>query len=208
MATTTSHAVGPGVVSRRTLAAGAAWSVPVIMAASAAPAMAASGCSGATLPGTATGFGADSGNALLADGTFASQTVAADNSFDYLTVSNFGFTIPAGSTIISVKIEVRWYAADAQFGGTGPDDGARFQIQAWNGASQEGNAFTLDRSGAASWPTASTIFTTSYDLTGAMPTLAEVTAATFGARIGFRADVGDDNYVANVDFVRITVCWR
>lgn len=34
---------GPGKVSRRTLAVGAAWSVPVIAAASAAPAMAASG---------------------------------------------------------------------------------------------------------------------------------------------------------------------
>lgn len=34
---------GPGKVSRRTLAVGAAWSVPVIAVASAAPAMAASG---------------------------------------------------------------------------------------------------------------------------------------------------------------------
>lgn len=224
MDTTTPPPVGPGVVSRRTLAVGAAWSVPVIMAASAAPAMAASGCSGPRFsaaqvstydtPPVAGNLWTNPTNVQADDTSYASRLVSSANSSPYmLTAYNFGFTtamIPPGSTIVSVTIEVNWHVTDAAGGGTGPEAGAWFQIDAISAqpSTTIGDQHLLTYNGS-NWPIGSgNAVTTSYALTGLLPTAAQVVSANFGARVGFGRQSNEEDYVANVDFIRITICYR
>ncbi len=218
---------GPTTVSRRTLAAGAAWSVPMIMSVSAAPAFAASGCSGPnfsqdqiatydnTNPPQLGNAWTSPQNVEAADGTYASRAVTSGGSSPYmLTAYTFAFDagspVPAGSTIVSVQIDVRWYVADAAGGGTGPENGAWFQIDAI--ASQPsttvGGQYLLTYNGS-NWPIGSAnAITTSYLLTGTLPTATVVRSPNFGARVGFGRQTGEEDYIAYVDFIRITVCYR
>ncbi len=197
-------------ISRRTLAAGTAWSVPLVMSVSAAPAFAASGCSGPRFSQAQAGGWFFADRVEAADASFAFVTVANTNTAYQLTATNVGFTtsmVPSGSTIVSVQIEVRWYVTDSILSGTGPDSGAWFQIDAMAGGSPIGNQYQSTYDGS-NWPGSSgTAVTTSYFLAGSLPTAAQVVDPTFGARIGFGRPDGDA-YAAFCDFIRITVCYR
>lgn len=106
---------------------------------------------------------------------------------------------------MSIQIDVQWYVSGTQ------ENGAWFQIQARSGGAQIGAQYTNTYAGSG-WPTTSgTAATTSYFLTGTLPTAAQVVAqgATgFGAQIGFGRQRQETNYTAYVDFIRITVCYR
>lgn len=131
-----------------------------------------------------------------------------------LTAYNFGFTtaqVPAGSTIVSVQIEVRWFVTDAGGGGIGPENDAWFQIDAISSqpSTTVGNPMTPIFYNGSNWPIGSAnMITTNYFLTGTMPTDTVVRSNNFGARVGFGRQSREENYVAYVDFIRITVCYR
>lgn len=188
--------------------------------------MAASGCSGPrysqdqlatydnTTPPALGNAWTNPGNVELADNSYAYRDVTSGNSSPYmLTAYTFGFTtamVPAGSTIVSVQIEVKWYVEDLAGGATGPEAGAWFQINAISTqpSTTVGGQYLLTYNGS-NWPIGSAnAITTNYLLTGTLPTAAQVVSPNFGARVGFGRQTGEEDFRGYVDFIRITVCYR
>lgn len=116
---TTPAARPPRSVSRRTVATGAAWSVPVIAVGAAAPAMAASRCGPlagfATPPWTLTTSGtsvAGTGAVTLSGGTFEQTLDAARGSTFVATVST-SLAVVAG-VVYTFVLSFRAYVTNTQ----------------------------------------------------------------------------------------------
>lgn len=135
------------------------------------------------------------------DGTTASITAASFDSPDIsqiLVASSFGFTIPGGSTIDGIVVEIdRNNAA-----GAASDN--RVQLAKGTAFADLVGANKADT--ATDWPAA--LATVSYgtgttDLWGTTWTVAEINAPTFAVFLSVQADAANTDVA--VDFIRVTV---
>lgn len=134
------------------------------------------------------------------DGTTASITAASYDSPDIsqiLVASSFGFTIPVGSTIDGIVVEIdRNNAA-----GAASDN----RVQLAKGTTFADLVGTNKADTATDWPAA--LATVSYggatDLWGTTWTVAEINASSFAVFLSVQADAANTDIA--VDFVRVTV---
>lgn len=152
--------------------------------------------SGATAANTSLGGFAswsNTGNVFASDNSYASAVtgMGADTS-DGLDVTNFGFTIPSGSTINGVVVEIEEKK-------TGTVNSHTVQLMS------AGSPIGTNQSGSEAWHASDTYLSygSSSSLWGATLTTTTVNASTFGVRI--RASLMNINDTAYVDHVRITV---
>ena len=142
-------------------------------------------------------------NIYASDSTYASQSLSASAVGHYLFATNFGFSVPSGSTINGIQVDVQKYATTASKN------------------SMEDNSVKIIQSGAATgtehattsvWPTSSSYVTygSGSDLWGTSWTAAQVDASNFGIAISAKnvpSGAGSSALTAYVDYVRITVTY-
>ena len=137
------------------------------------------------------------GDVLVSDDSRSS--VILDNSGDdsyYLTATNFGFTIPIGSVIDGIVIEIE--ISDSG-GGNIKDNSVKII--------KGGVISGMDNASGANWPLADAYRTygNGIDLWGATWTDADINASNFGVAISARRTGGGGNNRARIDHIRITV---
>jgi hypothetical protein len=134
-------------------------------------------------------------NALTADGSSATASPLSGESTDWLQVTGFGFSIPAGATVNGVVVEVK-------IGASATDAFDTTAVQLVTGGAAEG----VTRSDSGNIPTTAAYVSVGgpTDLWGGTWTPAKVNAATFGAWVKTFADAGPPA-VVSIDHVRVTV---
>lgn len=142
------------------------------------------------------------GNIVSDNGSEASITAATFDTPDIsqlLVASNFGFTVPDGSTILGIVVEV-----ERRDGAIGAASDNRVQLaKGTTFASLVGSnkaATTTD------WPTAAGVAsygTGTTDLWGTTWTPAEIRASSFAVMLSVQADAANTDVF--VDFIRVTV---
>lgn len=144
---------------------------------------------------TPTNVGADDGNeATITAASFDTPDISRQ-----LYASQFGFTIPAGSTIDGILVEIQRRAS------TAPSSASDHRVQLTTAE----NAFVGDNKALTTtdWPLAAT--TQSYggaaDTWNASPTVAMVNAVGFGVTLSAQAD--EANADIQVDFIRVTITY-
>lgn len=140
-------------------------------------------------------------NAQVSDTVYATSTYAGvDGGSGFLSATNFGFSIPTGSTINGIVVEVQKKGS-----ATGKvADGANYLIKS-------GITAGPSKVIAGDWSTTESYATygSSSDLWGATWTASDINSATFG--FAFSTDLGstwapvDGAVTAYVDHIRITV---
>lgn len=136
-------------------------------------------------------------NVYASDDAYATASFTAPSGIsNYLTATDFGFTIPTGATILGIKAEVE------KKQGIGVID---YAVRLMKG----GVIGTTDRSAAGSWLIADTTSTygSGSDLWGTTWTPAQVNASDFGFAI-VAQDAGAGGATAYVDHIRITVYYN
>jgi len=139
------------------------------------------------------------GKITAEDGTTASALLRNLQVSHWLKASRFGFTIPAGSTINGIKVEVK--KADSLR--VSSDSDVRIMKGGVVGGTQEANVDT-------GWPTALTWITygSATDLWGLAWTPADINALNFGVVVAGISDTGlprpPDGHPA-VDAIRVTI---
>lgn len=134
----------------------------------------------------------DSDNGVEAQVTDA--TFDANDQTAALRCSNFGFAIPAGSTIDGIVVEVE----QRRFAGGARDH----QVQLF---SAPGTLVGANKATATAWPTTAAVATYggASDTWTASPTVAMVNSSNFGVQVkGFATGANTD---IGIDFVRITI---
>lgn len=149
-------------------------------------------------PGTASGW-TNSGNAAASDNAYATVAITlASTTSITLSLTNFGFAIPAGATIDGVVVEVeRKVSSTAR----NPKDN---NVQLIKGGASQGN----NNASGAVWPTADAYATYggAADVWGLALTVADVNASNFGVLVSVKRDAGAKGTTTySVDHVRITV---
>lgn len=140
------------------------------------------------------------GNISADDGTSSSITAATYDSPDIsqlLVASNFGFAIPAGSTIDGIVVEIdRNNAA-----GAASDN----RVQLATGTTFADLVGTNKADTATDWPAALAVATYggAADLWAAGLTVAQINAAGFAVMLSAQADANNTDIA--VDFIRVTV---
>lgn len=135
------------------------------------------------------------------DGAEASITAASYDTPDIsqiLVCSNFGFAIPAGSTIDGIVAEIE--RRDAAIGAASDN-----RVQLAKGTTFASLVGTNKAATTTDWPTAAAIATygASNDLWGATWTAAEINASSFALFLSVQADAANTDIF--VDFIRLTV---
>lgn len=137
-------------------------------------------------------------NVSANDGVYAVSSPNGGWVINYFLAYNLGFSIPTGSTIVGITVEV-----EARRGGSGTiiDDTVRLmKVQPTNVGSNKATSTNL--------PTSDTIRTYggAADLWGTTWTAAEINASTFGVRVGYTNSGGttEDFYA---DFIRVSVTY-
>lgn len=137
------------------------------------------------------------GNITADDASYAVNTPGQSPS-DYLEATNFGFSIPVGSTINGIYVEIEVKASqDLPFSHSVGDNSVRLI--------QGGAIGGTDESTYPHWPTAEgyNIYGSSSDLWGLSWTVAQINASNFGVALNvITVNFGADAYV---NYVRITV---
>ncbi len=136
-------------------------------------------------------------NVYASDDAYATASFTAPSGIsNYLTATDFGFTIPTGATILGIKAEVE------KKQGVGVIDYAVRLIKG-------GAVGTTDRSAAGSWLIADTTSTygSGSDLWGTTWTPAQINASDFGFAM-VAQDAGAGGATAFVDHIRITVYYN
>jgi hypothetical protein len=140
----------------------------------------------------------NTGNILASDDSRSS--VDLNNSGDisyYLTATNFGFTIPNGSTIDGIVIDIE--VSDNSGGGNIKDNSVRII---------KGGLITgMDNSNGANWLTGDEYRAhgNSTDLWGTTWTDSDINASNFGVAISARRTGAGGNNTARIDNIQITV---
>ena len=139
------------------------------------------------------------GNVTASDNNYATFFAQFDGDISKdLDCTNFGFNIPAGSTINGIEVHIERYGTDI----------TDISINLLNGDGAGGES--QDRSTAASWSSTDTVdsFGGSTDTWGETWSVSDVNSSNFGVRIqcqdnsgGFPPTVGS----AQIDHVEITV---
>lgn len=140
------------------------------------------------------------GNITASDDSRATASLATTTVFThYLVASVFGFSIPVGSTIdgIVVEIERSSFAAVA----SAKDNAIRIV--------KGGSIGSTDKSSASTWPNnnadAIATYGTSSDLWGKTWTASDINDSTFGMAISAKGNNTKVPGKPQVDFIRITV---
>jgi hypothetical protein len=131
-------------------------------------------------------------NAKVADSTYASAININFNTSHYLKTTDFGFSIPSGSTIDGIEVEVRAYL-------TASSPGSDARVRLYKGGTFQGTIIEH------SLPTSLTYvsYGGSSDLWGLTWTSDDINSSTFGA--GFSVAGNTVDFTTNVDVIRITV---
>lgn len=134
-------------------------------------------------------------NCFVSDDVYATAVLANAQS-QYLKATNFSFSIPAGSTIDGITVEIEKSMAPLGAGIT--DTAVRIVKGGVIGAT--------DRSDATSWGTtdAYTTYGSASDLWGETWAVADINGSTFGVVISCTSGLGPDT-TAQIDHIRITV---
>lgn len=148
--------------------------------------------------GFGTGAWSNPGNAVSSNTSYASATVDG-SSTNFLRCLNYGFSIPAGATIVGIEVNVERKSDRTSNGGS--QDAAMRLVKA-------GVIQATDRSTATIYPTVDGVEThgSPTDLWGTTWTPADVNASNFGA--AFAATKPDSNgpgHTITVDYMSITV---
>lgn len=143
------------------------------------------------------------GNISADDGTEASITAATFDSPDIselLVASNFGFTIPTGSTIDGITVEI-----DRRDGGVGAASDNRVQLA--TGTTFADLVGTNKADTATDWPTNLAIATYggSADTWSSGLTVAQLNASGFAVMLSVQADAANTDIF--VDFIRVTITY-
>ncbi len=141
------------------------------------------------------------GNIVSDNATEAAITAATYDSPDIsqlLVASNFGFTIPAGSTIDGITVEVDRRSIIL-------NSGKDFRVQLSTSTAFAGLVGTNKAVPATIWPTTSTVATYggSADTWTAGLAVAQVNAAGFAVMLSCQANIA--NADVGVDYIRVTV---
>ncbi|MCH8060389.1 MAG: DUF11 domain-containing protein, partial [Proteobacteria bacterium] len=140
---------------------------------------------------------------IVSDNDLDANTDKVPSGFDnneihsYLRSRNYGFTIPAGETILGIEVQVEVWDANATL--DMDDSDARL--------AKADVPVGADRSIAGVWPSTRTVRTygSPTDLWGTTWTPAEVNAVGFGFALQPRALSGGTGAIAQVDYHRIIV---
>lgn len=135
------------------------------------------------------------------DGSETQITAATFDSPDIsqlIVASNFGFTIPAGSTINGIVVEVERRSIIAS-------SGKDFRVQLATGTTFASLVGSNKAVPATIWPTSTGLATygSSSDLWSAGLTVAQINAAGFAVMLSCQANIA--NADVGVDFIRVTV---
>ena len=136
-------------------------------------------------------------NATASDDSRATCTIGTGSGTigEYLKCTNFGFSIPAGSTIDGITVEVEMSATQVN---RVRDNAVRIV--------KGGTIGSTDKASGTGWPTSDTYRTYggAADLWGETWTVSDINASTFGFAISPTA-TGAGTRDARVDHVRITI---
>jgi hypothetical protein len=138
-------------------------------------------------------------NITTSNNSYASVSLAKEAISNYLTATDFGFSIPTTATIDGIVVEVERYATNSVVNDS--------SIKIIKGGSVVGN----EKSTGASWQTSDNdtyvSFGGSADLWGTTWTAADINASNFGVAISAVNNKSGppETYSAYVDHVRITV---
>lgn len=163
--------------------------------------MSSQGPNPASIGASIAGVGADwtgTGNIFVSDNIYAVSSVPTGGVSDYLRATGFGFSIPVGSTILGIVVEIE--NVNGGFGVGVIEDNSVLLVKAGVGVGS-------DKAMAGDWGGADTFKTYggAADLWGATWTAAEINANNFGVQISAKETGGMFAIAADVDFVRITV---
>ena len=141
-------------------------------------------------------------NALGSDNLISNADMYNDQISNYLSVSNFGFSIPVGATIDGILAEIE-ADTDVAGGGDCPGYGNEYQIRIVKGgvvgSTELGTGIAVN-----DIDDAYTSYGGASDLLGETWTAADINSTLFGFAYSAYATSQDDCYV-DVDNVRITV---
>lgn len=140
-------------------------------------------------------------NAKAKDGSNATLTTSGTNVSHYLKLTNFGFAIPAGSTIVGIKVDVTRGAS----GNSGTNAVVDSQLKL---VKADGTIGSTNKASGTTWSVAAT--TVSYgnaaDYWGETNwTPANINNSNFGVVLAVAGSSGSANRIANVDSVQVTV---
>ena len=127
-------------------------------------------------------------NAKVSDGNLVTA-VSPSGIFHYLKATNFGFSVPNGSTINGIEVEIEEQ-------GDGDENSVKIVKDGTIGGTEKSTAATLPD------PEAYISYGDSTDLWGLSWTVGDINSSTFG--VGFSVDNGAGEF-AFVDHIRITV---
>jgi hypothetical protein len=147
------------------------------------------------------------GNITLSDGSYATAALNRANpngrSTQYLVASNFGFTIPVGSTINGILVEVERAAASSV--GNPSDQQVQLATNPTSSLSLVGN----NKASGTVWPTteAYASYGGSADLWGWTPGVSDINSSGFCVYISAGVANGKGTNTVKVDYVRVTITY-
>lgn len=135
-------------------------------------------------------------NATASDDARATASLAGSAVSRYLKAQSFGFSIPNGSTINGITVQVERRASSD---GAISDNSIRIV--------KGGTIGSTNKASAAYWATGEAIvsYGGASDLWGETWTAADINASTFGVVVSAKRDSGGGNRTAEIDHVKITV---
>jgi hypothetical protein len=134
------------------------------------------------------------GNVVSSNNVRATVTLAGNAQTQNLDATGFGFSIPAGSTIDGIRVEIERNAS-----GSSIDDEDVYILKS-------GAATGTDHASSTDWPTSdgTRTYGGSTDLWGTTWTVAQINASNFGVRLKADSDTSSSRTLG-VDYVEIRV---
>jgi hypothetical protein len=176
--------------------------VALAFAATAGPNLAGTGATAGGCNGSTTFCWTSPGNITASDGVNAQVVLGASGASNELQGTNFGFAIPAGSTINGITVEIKKQAV------SGPGNPTDVDVTILKGGVATGT--NLGHTGAGNgWLSAGGIDTYggTSSLWGTTWAPADINAANFGVQISCVEWTGASTTTAAVDFIRITITY-
>jgi hypothetical protein len=138
-------------------------------------------------------------NAKTSNNVYAEAVLDGLSYSNYLAVTNFGFALPAGATILGVLVEIERYSNAVE--GYAQDK----SVKLIKGGAIQGT----EKASASNWPSSDAYasYGGSADLWGLTLTEADVEASTFGVGIAVKGSNADVSNSAFVDHIRITITY-
>lgn len=141
-------------------------------------------------------------NIKVSDNARATANLNAFNTTHYIKATGFGFTIPAGATILGIKVDIERSRA----GGTSGEV-RDSQVKIIHGDTSLGTTNKADI--VTNWPTSDAVasYGNTSDLWGDNWSPADVNSANFGVALSVTGSSASTNRTANVDVVQITITY-